>query len=117
SEPEPEPIPEPETLAPPEPAVMDDQPADKQVIAEDDLRQITGEPEPPPPPEHLPPAPQPAAPVDSVTQQRKERRADIEAQRIKRVKRRREIQRKRNVGILGGFFRTLLVSLAAAMMA
>lgn len=116
-EPEPEPVPEPETLSPPQPAAIEDLPVDKQVIGEDDLRQITGEQDPPHPPTVTPAEPAEPVAADPVVQQRKERRADIEAQRIKRVKRRREIQRQRNVGILGGFFRTLLVSLAAAMMA
>ena len=46
-----------------------------------------------------------------------ERDARLEAQRVRRVKRRKERQHRRRVGILGGFLRTIFITVFAAALA
>ena len=48
---------------------------------------------------------------------KEERQARLEEQRVHRVRRRRERQFRRRVGILGGFFRSIFVSVLAAALA
>lgn len=54
---------------------------------------------------------------EAPTISREERQARLEEQRIQRIRRRRERQFRRRVGIFGGFFRTIFVSLLAAVLA
>ncbi len=52
-----------------------------------------------------------------VTVSEDELAAKMEAQRIRRIRRRQERQQKRRVGIIGGFLRTALITVIAAVLA
>lgn len=103
---------EPEQAAPPPPD------RDKRVVPEASIPAAEAPRRTAEPPRQAAP-PAPAAPAEQSEEEIRRARHDaaLKEQRIRRVRRRRQQRMRRNVGILGGFFRTVLITLAAAGLA
>jgi N-acetylmuramoyl-L-alanine amidase len=84
----------------------------------DDHHDAEADPAPPPADPTLPKRPLGRVPIYQAPDiDDDERQAKLEEQRIRRLRRRRERRRKRRVGMIGGFIRTIFISVFAAALA